>query len=58
MHLNNEGAQPRFLIQDRDSKFTRGFDEVNMNSLRSRAPAPAARRLSVRGAYLLFHARV
>ena len=41
MHLNNEGAQPRLLIQDRDSKFTRGFDEVNINSLLLRRPPGA-----------------
>ena len=28
MQLEDEGAEPRFLIRDRDSKFTRGFDEV------------------------------
>jgi putative transposase len=28
MQLEDEGAEPRFLIRDRDSKFTRDFDEV------------------------------
>src|SRR5213080_2376736 len=28
MELDDEDARPRFLIRDRDSKFTREFDEV------------------------------
>src|SRR5215216_1280402 len=28
MQLDDENARPRFLIRDRDSKFTREFDEV------------------------------
>lgn len=28
MQLDDEDARPRFLIRDRDSKFTRDFDEV------------------------------
>jgi putative transposase len=28
MRLDDEGVPPRFLIRDRDSKFTRDFDEV------------------------------
>jgi hypothetical protein len=28
MQLEDEGARPRFLIRDRDSKFVRDFDEV------------------------------
>jgi putative transposase len=28
MQLDDEGVRPHFLIRDRDSKFTRGFDEV------------------------------
>src|SRR5216110_2033016 len=28
MQLADEGVEPRFLIGDRDSKFTRDFDEV------------------------------
>jgi hypothetical protein len=28
MQLDDEGVRPRFLIRDRDSKFTRDFDEV------------------------------
>ena len=28
MQLDDEGARPRFLVRDRDSKFTRCFDEV------------------------------
>src|SRR5436190_1735787 len=28
MHVDDEGIQPRFVVRDRDSKFTRDFDEV------------------------------
>ena len=28
MQLDDEGVRPRFLVRDRDSKFTREFDEV------------------------------
>jgi putative transposase len=28
MHLDDEGIRPQFLVRDRDSKFTREFDEV------------------------------
>jgi hypothetical protein len=28
MQLDDEAVRPRFLIRDRDSKFTREFDEV------------------------------
>jgi putative transposase len=28
MQLDDEGVRPRFMIRDRDSKFTREFDEV------------------------------
>jgi transposase InsO family protein len=28
MELGDEGMRPRFLVRDRDSKFTRDFDEV------------------------------
>jgi putative transposase len=28
MELGDEGIRPRFLVRDRDSKFTREFDEV------------------------------
>jgi putative transposase len=28
MQLDDEGVRPRFLIRDRDSKFSRDFDEV------------------------------
>jgi hypothetical protein len=35
MQLDDEGVAPRFLIRDRDSKFSREFDEV----FRSQGPA-------------------
>jgi putative transposase len=28
MQLDDEGVYPRFLVRDRDSKFSRAFDEV------------------------------
>lgn len=28
MRLDDRGVRPRFLVRDRDSKFTRDFDEV------------------------------
>jgi hypothetical protein len=28
MHLDDEGVEARFVIRDRDSKFTRDFDDV------------------------------
>jgi putative transposase len=49
MQLDDEGARPRYLIRDRDSKFTREFDEVfgseGIRVIKApvRAPAPKAR---------------
>jgi putative transposase len=47
MRLDDEGVQPRFLIRDRDSKFTRDFDEVfraeGIRVIRAPVRAPRAR---------------
>jgi transposase InsO family protein len=47
MHLDDEGARPRFLIRDRDSKFTRDFDEVfrseGIRVIKAPVRAPQAR---------------
>ena len=47
MQLEDEGVQPRFLIRDRDSKFTRDFDEVfrseGIRVIRAPVRAPRAR---------------
>jgi hypothetical protein len=47
MQLDDEGARPRFLIRDRDSKFTREFDEVfrseGIRVLKAPVRAPKAR---------------
>jgi transposase InsO family protein len=47
MQLQDEDAQPRFLIRDRDSKFTRDFDEVfrseGIRVIKAPVRAPQAR---------------
>jgi putative transposase len=47
MRLDDEGARPRFLIRDRDSKFTRDFDEVfhseGIRVIKAPVRAPRAR---------------
>ncbi|MEJ7568495.1 MAG: helix-turn-helix domain-containing protein [Gaiellaceae bacterium] len=47
MQLDDEGVRPRFLIRDRDSKFTRDFDEVfgseGIRVIKAPARAPKAR---------------
>jgi len=47
MQLEDEGVRPRFLIRDRDSKFTRQFDEVfrseGIRVIRAPVRAPKAR---------------
>jgi putative transposase len=47
MQLDDGGAQPRFLIRDRDSKFTREFDEVfrsqGIRVIKAPVQAPKAR---------------
>jgi len=47
MRLEDEGVRMRFLIRDRDSKFTRDFDEVfrseGMRVIRGPVRAPRAR---------------
>jgi transposase InsO family protein len=47
MQLEDEGVQPRFLIRDRDSKFTRDFDEVfwaaDIRVIKAPLRAPRAR---------------
>ncbi len=47
MRLDDEGVQPRFLIRDRDSKFTRDFDQVfraeGIRVIRAPVRAPRAR---------------
>ena len=44
MHLEDEAVLPRFLIRDRDSKFSRNFDEVFRSAgIRViKAPVPGA----------------
>ena len=47
MRLDDENARPRFLIRDRDSKFTREFDEVfrseGIRVIKAPVRAPKAR---------------
>jgi hypothetical protein len=47
MQLEDEGVRPRFLIRDRDSKFTREFDEVfrseGIRVIKAPVRAPKAR---------------
>ena len=47
MHLDDEGARPRFLIRDRDSKFTRDLDELfrseGIRVIKAPVRAPQAR---------------
>jgi putative transposase len=47
MELDDEGAHPRFLVRDRDSKFTRDFDEVfrpeGVRVIKAPVRAPVAR---------------
>src|SRR5215210_4421982 len=47
MRLDDEGARTRFLIRDRDNKFTRDFDEVfhseGIRVIRAPVRAPRAR---------------
>ena len=47
MQLDDEGVQPRFLIRDRDNKFTRDFDEVfrsaGIRVIKAPVRAPRAR---------------
>ena len=34
MQLEDKGVEPRFLVRERDSKFTRDFDEVFRSEVR------------------------
>jgi putative transposase len=47
MHLDDDGIQPRIVIRDRDSKFTRAFDEVfrseGIRVIKAPVRAPKAR---------------
>jgi putative transposase len=47
MHLDDEGVRPRVLVRDRDSKFTREFDEVfrseGIRVIKAPVRAPKAR---------------
>jgi putative transposase len=47
MHLDDQGIRPRFLVRDRDSKFTRDFDEVfrseGIRVIKAPVRAPKAR---------------
>jgi transposase InsO family protein len=47
MQLDDQGLRPRFLIRDRDSKFTRDFDEVfrseGIRVIKAPVRAPKAR---------------
>ena len=46
MQLDDEDVRPRFLVRDRDSKFTGSFDEVfgeGIRVIKARVRAPKAR---------------
>ena len=47
MQLDDEGVRPRFLVRDRDGKFTREFDEVfrseGIRVIKAPVRAPKAR---------------
>jgi transposase InsO family protein len=47
MQLDDDGIRPKFVIRDRDSKFTRGFDEVfrceGIRVIKAPVRAPKAR---------------
>jgi putative transposase len=47
MQLDDEGVRPRFLVRDRDNKFTRDFDEVfhseGIRVIKAPVRAPKAR---------------
>jgi putative transposase len=53
MRLGDEGIRPRFLVRDRDSKFTRDFDEVfrsvGIRAIKAPVRAPKARAHAERG---------
>jgi hypothetical protein len=53
MELGDEGIRPRFLVRDRESKFTRQFDEVfcseGIRVIKAPVQAPTARAQSSAG---------
>jgi putative transposase len=52
MQLDDEGVRPRFVVRDRDTKFTRAFDEVfrseGIRVIKAPVRAPKARAQSLR----------